>query len=168
MTDRPFLEIQQQPFRGRPWSIALTRETLLVMLTFLPDGTRVLLRQARPGISARVVGPPMGTFAPASLEHALSAARTEAEYETGFEIERIRLLFSTYRSPGLTNQQALVYAAFASGKTVGQVVHSDEDFEVVLLPAAATLEDMRVRFSGDHFDAAVWYYFLDLGEDQGC
>jgi hypothetical protein len=166
MSEKPFLTIEELEFLGRQWWIATTDETLLIVLLYLPDRSRVLLRQLRPLIDVRVVGPPMGSFTVDSVETAAHIARSEAEQESGYEIDNITFLFSTLRSPGLTNQRAMVFSANSSGKGMDQVIHDDEDFEVVIIPGHFTVEDLKQTFEGDQFDASVWFYFL--GRNERC
>jgi ADP-ribose pyrophosphatase len=113
----------------------------VAIVPLLPDGGVVMVRQYRHATGAVLYELPAGTLAPG--ESPLACARRELAEETGYEAEHVKLLFSTYLSPGYSSE--IIHVVVASGLRAGAGagLEEDERLEVVALPLAEAVAMVR-------------------------
>jgi ADP-ribose pyrophosphatase len=100
----------------------------VVILPVLDDGRVVLVRQWRPAVGSWVLEAPAGRVEPG--EEPAQAAERELEEETGYAASRLEELYSSYVSPGYSDE--VQYAYLATGlRRVGAKPEEDEVIRVV-------------------------------------
>jgi ADP-ribose pyrophosphatase len=106
----------------------------VAIVPLLPGGDVIMIRQYRHAAGTVLYELPAGTLAPG--ESAADCARRELAEETGYEAERLSLLFSTYLSPGSGYSSEIIHIFAASGLRRGAAAAPDEDerLETVTLP----------------------------------
>ena len=102
------------------------------IVPLLPDGRVIMIRQYRHAAGKVFYELPAGTLAPG--ESALNCARRELAEETGYQAEHVRLLFSTYLSPGYSSEIIHVFLASGLHQTTQGALAEDEHLELVVLP----------------------------------
>ncbi len=138
----------QTVFRGRPISVRVDevelpggqrarREVVIhpgavAIVPLLPDGGVIMIRQYRHAAGTVLYELPAGTLAPG--ESAVDCARRELAEETGYEAERLSLLFSTYLSPGYSSEIIHIFAASGLRRGAAAAPDEDERLETVTLP----------------------------------
>jgi ADP-ribose pyrophosphatase len=102
------------------------------IVPLLPDGQVVMIRQYRHPAGATLYELPAGVLA--AGESPLDCARRELAEETGYEAADLRLLFSTYLSPGFSSEIIHIFVATGLRPAPGAVLDEDEQLDLVTLP----------------------------------
>jgi ADP-ribose pyrophosphatase len=103
----------------------------------LPDGRVVMIRQYRHAAGRVLWELPAGTLGPG--ESPEQCARRELMEEAGYEVGKLRLLFSTYLSPGYSSEIIHIFEA-SELRSAGPALEGDERVEVVAMPLEEALE----------------------------
>lgn len=104
----------------------------VAIVPLLPDDRVVLIRQYRHAAGKVLYELPAGTLAPG--ESPLACARRELAEETGYEAKHMRLLFSTYLSPGYSSEIIHIFAASGLRRTACAGPDADERLELAVMP----------------------------------
>ncbi len=102
------------------------------IVPLLPDGRVVMIRQYRHPTGATLYELPAGVLG--AGESPLDCARRELAEETGYQAENLRLLFSTYLSPGFSSEIIHIFVATGLRPATGASLDEDERLELVTLP----------------------------------
>jgi ADP-ribose pyrophosphatase len=102
------------------------------IVPLLPDGRVVMIRQYRHPAGATLYELPAGVLRVG--ESPPDCARRELAEETGYQAEDLRLLFSTYLSPGFSSEIIHIFAATGLRPAAGASLDEDERLELVILP----------------------------------
>lgn len=102
------------------------------VVPLLPDGRVIMIRQYRHAAGKVLYELPAGTLAPG--EAPLECAQRELAEETGYEAGCLRLLFSTYLSPGYSSEIIHVFAATGLRPAAHAGPAEDERLELMTLP----------------------------------
>ncbi len=103
----------------------------VAIVPLLPDGRVVMVRQYRHAAGEVLYELPAGTLA--AGESPQECARRELAEETGYRAAQIRLLLSTYLTPGYSSE--IIHIFLASGLVPAAAApDADESLETVLLP----------------------------------
>lgn len=129
-----FFTIRNKKYTNINWYFVEAKKTLLIVYGEI-KGTNdiVLIKQYRPPINGYVLSFPMGAFHFNDMETAIKAAKKEAEDESGWKISEIEFCFQFARSPGITDEIALLFKATYLPKNVKRFLHVDEDIESIRL-----------------------------------
>lgn len=112
-----------------------------------PDPDVLLLRQYRYAAGGEIYEVPAGIIEPG--ESRSECARRELEEEAGLRAGRLARLTTIHTTPGFTNEEIHVYAAFDLGK--GSVRRDEDEFlRTLRMPLSSALELAR---SGEITDA---------------
>lgn len=152
-----FFTVESLPWRDMTWVYTKAKKTLLVILGVTKETNRlVLVRQYRPPAGKYVISAPMGAFNSDEEEDLLHLARAEAAAETGHRVHQIWEVLTFYRSPGITDEKAVLYGAVYDEEAGQQALHSDEDIEVLYVSENEAEAVIRQRvLAGDGVDASV-------------
>ena len=129
----------------------------VVILPVLDDGRVVLVRQWRPAVGSWVLEAPAGRVEPG--EEPAQAAERELEEETGYSASRLEELYSSYVSPGYSDE--VQYAYLARGlRRVGARPEEDEVIRVVEVDPREYLSQASVGVADLKTVALVALYLL--------
>jgi len=142
--------------------------TGIVCIAAITDDERiVLVEQVRPPVASRVIELPAGLVGdiPGQESEALeTAARRELIEETGYDAEKMELLFDGVPSAGLCDEHITFFLATGLKKVSPGGGDHSEDIEVHEVPLAGLMEylDGRIR-DGVKIDAKIFspLYLLD-------
>ncbi len=151
------VELQKITVRKRKTDYyrVVKRDTAAV-LPFI-DKDRILLeRQYRPPIELKIYEIPAGHLE--KSDSPASAARRELEEETGYKCSKIKLLTTTYPSPGVLTSKE--YLFMATGLKKGkQSLDKDENISLIRVKIGTAIDMIK---SGEIKDsktiAAILYY----------
>ncbi|MGH7439352.1 MAG: NUDIX hydrolase [Polyangiaceae bacterium] len=118
--------------RGDAFTIRCADWCNVIALT--PDGQVVFVWQYRFGSEALSLEIPGGMIDPG--ESPEEAARRELREESGYEIDSIELLVSSYPNPAVQNNRCYTFVARGARKTAETGFDAQEELETTLLPAA--------------------------------
>jgi len=112
----------------------------VAVVPMLVDGSVILVRQFRQPVGAILSEIPAGTLD--KFESAEDCARRELIEETGYAAGTLILMFSTYLSPGYSNEMLHTFLARDLSPADGRA-DSDEFLEVVTVPLAEAVDMIR-------------------------
>jgi ADP-ribose pyrophosphatase len=110
------------------------------IVPLLPDGRVVMIRQYRHAVGEVLWELPAGTLQPG--EDPEACARRELIEEVGYRAGEMRLLFSTYLSPGYADE--VMHVFLATDLVAGaSALEEDERIEPVAMPLAEAVAKVR-------------------------
>ncbi len=135
------------------------------ILTELPEGTFLWVRQYRDAVGEALLEVPAGTLEPG--EDPAECARREVEEETGRPVADLQPLGAIWASPGFVRERIHLFYARVDRGTTDAVADPDERIETVVL--SATEIERRIA-SGEIADAkslACWLRFRLMRDEKG-
>lgn len=138
------------------------------------DGKLVLLEQYRPPMGGKVIELPaglVGDIPGKQAEPLEEAARRELYEETGYEADRMEVLFEGCVTPGLCDETITFFLATGLRKTAAGGGDETEDIVVHEAPLGAVMEFLaEQRQKGNHIDLKIYsaLFFLqrEIGERE--
>jgi ADP-ribose pyrophosphatase len=124
-------EVELPGGRRAQWEIVAGHPGAAVIVPLLPEGKVVMLRHYRHAAGKVLWELPAGILNPG--ESPEQCAGRELTEETGYTAGKLRHLFSTYLTPGCSNEIAHFFLATDLSAT-GTAPAEDEPLELVILP----------------------------------
>jgi ADP-ribose pyrophosphatase len=145
-----YFDIKSVPYIGMNWIYVDAKKTLLIIAGKIENTDDIVcIKQYRPPLNKWVVSFPMGAFPieGESDEYIKNITKGEGEAETGYKINHIEYLCKFARSPGLTNEIAIVFKAIYSPDTLPQVLHKEEE----IVPLIINKDNIRDILENDDY-----------------
>ena len=130
-----------------------------------PDPDVLLLRQYRYAAGGVIYEVPAGIIEPG--ESWEECARRELEEEAGLRAGRLVRLTTIHTTPGFTNEEIHLYAAFDLGEGVART-DEDEFLQTELMPLSSALELARSGEMTDAKSLVTIFYFARFALSGGA